>query len=164
MNRVYVIVFYFRKQAPEARPCAFYIKKHLEELEKELQLTSNESYRQSQMSWRQDCDYVEYEFDIDEIKQWSRDLECYRQLQMRYTVRRLLFCELDSFDALMIKQRGISLFDLFKGTPTHRIMYKCVFRRGTQMTLYPFSNLQFVKKSPTLLLWLFLKQQFIQVQ
>lgn len=72
------------KQAPEARPCAFYIKKHLEELEKELQLTSNESYRQSQMSWRQDCDYVEYEFDIDEIKQWSRDLECYRQLQMRY--------------------------------------------------------------------------------
>merc|ERR550537_1680192 len=72
------------KQAPEARPGALYIKKHLEVLEKELKLTSNETYRQSQMSWRQDCEYDEYEFDMDEIRQWCKDLECYRLLQMRY--------------------------------------------------------------------------------
>ena len=74
----------FRKQAPEARPGALYIKKHLEVLEGDLKLTSNESYRQSQMSWRQDCEYDEYEFDMEEIKQWCKDLECYRLLQMRY--------------------------------------------------------------------------------
>ena len=72
-----------RKQAPEARPAALYIKKHLEVLENELRLTSNETYRQSQMSWRQDCEYDEYEFDMEEIKQWCKDLECYRLLQMR---------------------------------------------------------------------------------
>jgi len=72
------------KQAPEARPGALYIKKHLEVLEGDLKLTSNESYRQSQMSWRQDCEYDEYEFDMEEIKQWCKDLECYRLLQMRY--------------------------------------------------------------------------------
>ena len=72
---------YFRKQAPEARPAAFYIKKHLVELEKELEATSSETYRQSQMSWRQDCSYVE--FDMEEIRQWKQDLEAYHLLQTR---------------------------------------------------------------------------------